>query len=98
MQGCLANAEDDDQALAPKVSLPVIDARERERKGGGQLQRCKLLCDWFGLKCSTAVLCCTACFAAVIYRLSQRMSATVKCRIGFDFGSKGFGHIYARKL
>lgn len=57
----------------------------RAREGGGRLQHREPLCDWVGLKCSTAVLCCTACFAAVIYRLSQRMSATVECRIGFDF-------------
>ncbi|KAA8593234.1 hypothetical protein FQN60_009350 [Etheostoma spectabile] len=33
-----------------EVRMRVIDARERERKGGGQLQRCKLLCDWVGAK------------------------------------------------
>ena len=66
-----------------KFSLPVIEAREE--RGGGRLQQREPLCDCVGLKCSTAVLCCTACFTAVIYRLSRRTSATVECRIGFDF-------------
>lgn len=54
-------------------------------RGGGRLQQREPLCDCVGLKCSTAVLCCTACFTAVIYRLSRRTSATVECRIGSDF-------------
>jgi len=47
---------DDEQAQVQKILLPVINTREREHKGGGQLQQCELLRDEVGLKSSIAVL------------------------------------------
>lgn len=60
------------------LSFPACNQSEGGREEA-RLQQREALCDWAGLKCSTAVLCCAACFAAMIYRPSQRMSATVEC-------------------
>lgn len=88
----LAFAEDDDQAQAPLASPAVIKVEEEEVGGGpGCSSTSRAVAGWAGLKCSTAVLCCTARFAAANWRappLNLESVLTVK------EGLRGLGCIY----